>query len=450
MNPTTADLDNVALLLWGPGVTYAALSPYLQQWAMFTAQTLLYAQITPAAATVDEVNAAYTYLAPFIVQTNVGPGKVVLSISDQTAWSSGAGQAIQGSPLYVPTSPSGGPCDPTAPGSCLPPSTPPPPSSPPPSSPPPVAPPIAAPVFKYTYGPGSYCADFPSDPFCLSLAEDNIGATVIVLNEPSSTVFDGVNITVTGVQGADVTGAVDNVVAKAVNAIQQVLTDIGNALKAAWNILGYLSGLILTFLQHLLTEIVQSIVKALLEIRTLLGDLYKNVLLPLAQAALKIRKALLDVYQRFIRPMVIVIQDLRQVLSILAAFHVSFARKLDQKLADLESRITRPFLYVLSFVNAVSNWVNLIVTAGYLLQKSVFLNSLLAYVGEALNLQLNAMNQPASAAGVAAANAANTVPTAAQASGDLRQFLGSDTGSMPAGLQNYVNQFTTNTAAGQL
>ena len=95
----------------------------------------------------------------------------------------------------------------------------------------------------------------------------------------------------------------------------------------------------------------------------------------------------------------------------------AFAQKLDSYLADLEARITKPLFYLLSFVNGVANWINLIVTAGYLLQKGLFLNSLNAYIGEALNLQINAMNAPPSAAAIAAAQQANAVPTAAQAAG---------------------------------
>jgi hypothetical protein len=77
----------------------------------------------------------------------------------------------------------------------------------------------------------------------------------------------------------------------------------------------------------------------------------------------------------------------------------------------------------LSYVNGVANWINLILTVGYLLQKPLWLNSLKAYSGSTLTLQLNAMTTPVDPAALAAANAANAPPTPEQSSADFQTYL---------------------------
>ncbi|MFZ1009330.1 MAG: hypothetical protein WAN65_20985 [Candidatus Sulfotelmatobacter sp.] len=301
-------------------------------------------------------------------------------------------------------------------------------------------------------GTGSYCDDFPDDPLCtLFNTQQDPGNQPIVVG-PTSVVIDvtqGISATdvdgiVNGALGDlwdAVVGAVDAVIAEAVGAIQNALTALGNALKAAYAILSRLAGFILNMLKSLWQDVVKGIVAVLQDIKQLLDDLYKDVLAPIVNGIGNIRQALLDVYQRFIRPMLIVLQDLRKLLAILSLFHVSFAQKLDAKLTQLEAKITQPLFYLLSFVNGVANWINLIITAGYLLQKSVFLNSLQAYIGESLHLQINAMNPPPDPARVAATLAANTPPTAAQSAADFSQFISSDTGPVAAAIAVQIPLF---------
>jgi hypothetical protein len=306
--------------------------------------------------------------------------------------------------------------------------------------------------------PASYCDLFPDDPLCQAFGIGLPGLPGGSVNVTSTVSLESVTIVQNGISATDVAGivdgslgdlwdavvgAVDGVIAAAVAEIQKVLTDLGNALKAAYNILSRLAGFILNLLKQLLDEVVKGILGVLQDLRNLLTDLYKDVLVPIVNGVLAIRKALLDVYQRFIRPMLIVLQNIRRVLSILAAFHIAFAQKLDSALADLEARITRPLFYLLTLVNGVANWVNLIITAGYLLQKSVFLNSLNAYIGESINLQLNAMTAPPDPAAIAAAQAANQVPTAAQAVADFDAFLTTDSGPLPPVIAQYSAQFDT-------
>lgn len=300
-------------------------------------------------------------------------------------------------------------------------------------------------------GIGSYCDLFPDDPYCgfagtLGGFAGLIGGAGVVNNSTviyqagilASDVHTIVNDALGGLWGV-VVGAVDIALGGAIAAVQAAVTDIGNAVKSAWNILSRLSGLILKFLGQIWYTVLHGLVLALHDITTWLKDLYKNILIPLVGVLKRIRLQLLDIYKRFIRPLLIVIQDIRKVLSILAAFHVPFAAKLDAKLADLERRITQPFLILLSYVNQLANFANLIVTAGLLLQKPIFLASLKAYVGSSLNLQMNAMTKPLSAADVARLQSGGPLLTSAQSTAAAAEYIQSGTGANAA----LANQQTT-------
>lgn len=303
------------------------------------------------------------------------------------------------------------------------------------------------PQFVFSDDPISYCQVYPLDPLCQYFLGGEGNGAVTQAPGVAGTILETVTIVEQGLSGTDVdgivshalgglwgavVGAVDLAIAQAIAQIQNVLTDIGNALKAAYAILSRLAGFILNFLQWLWDQVVKAILTVLQDIRNLLAGLYKDVLVPMVNGLANLRQWLLNVYQRFIRPMLIVLQDVRRVLTILAAFHVGFASKLDAKLQQLEAKITQPFFYLLGFSNAIANWINLIVAANYLLQKPLFLASLKAYVGESLNLQLNAMNTGVSGQTQTAAAVLTNAPTAQQSKADVSQFLATGSGSFAA------------------
>jgi hypothetical protein len=290
-------------------------------------------------------------------------------------------------------------------------------------------------------GTGSYCDEFPDDPLC-DIWGTGSGGGVIFGGGNTGGVYqpviiqEGLNATdVHGIVDAGldtvwsaVVGAIDATVLAAISAIQDAITALGNAIKAAFAMLARLGGFILNALASMLRSLLKSILQVLQDIRNVLQKIAKDILPAIAKAVKAIRDKTLDLYKRFVRPLLIWIQDVRRVLNILAIFHVPFAEKLDAKLADLERRITAPLLLLLRYTNQVANWMNLIVTANYLIQKPTFLWSQNAYKGESLNLFANAMNTPASAATIASAQAAFAAPSSKQTADDLTVFLQSDSG----------------------
>lgn len=286
---------------------------------------------------------------------------------------------------------------------------------------------------------------FPDDPTCdlwwgLGGGGGGFGGVGQVINQTTvifqagllaSDIHNIVNDALSGLWST-VVSAVNIAFGGAISAIQNAVTGLGNALKAAWNILTRMAGLMLNFLGHLFYTVIHGLVLAIQDITSWLKDLYDNVLKPMVHLLQQIRQKLLDIYQRFLRPMLVVIEDIRRVLNVLAAFHVPFAAKLDAKLADLERRITAPFFTLLSLVNQVANWMNLIVTARYLFQRPIFLASLKAYIGSILHLQMNSMTKPLSSADLARLQFNGTLLTTSQSTAAGVEYLQFGTGANAA------------------
>jgi hypothetical protein len=314
--------------------------------------------------------------------------------------------------------------------------------------------------FDPTGGSGSYCDEFPDDPLC-DVWGGGSGGGIIFGGGNTGGVYqpviiqEGLNATDVHAivdSGLDtvwsaVVGAIDATVLVAIAAIQNAITALGNAIKAAFAMLARLGGFILNALKSMLTGLLHSILQVLQDIRNIVKHLATDVLLPIAKEIKAMRDRILDYYRRVIRPLLIWIQNVRRVLNILAIFHVPLAQKLDAKLADLERRITAPLLLQLRYINQVANWINLIVTANYLIQKPTFLWSQNAYKGESLNMFANAMAVPASAAQIAAAQTSMGVSTTAQTTADLHTFLSTGSGPYAAPIAAAGDTFAQSLAA---
>jgi hypothetical protein len=223
--------------------------------------------------------------------------------------------------------------------------------------------------------------------------------------------------------------------------IQAALTSIANALKSLYSTLARLAGLILKALQSIWNGVIKALASLVRNVVTLLKDLWNKVLVPLMQALQKLRQWLLEMYQRYIRPILIVIQHLRQVLALLRLLHIKWAIKLDQVLSDIQSRITAPLLFLLQYTNALANWINLIITAGYLFQRPIWLASMGAYKGASTAMVLNSMTTPFNAPGSPGAGQVGSLPSTQQSDQAGLTYMQSGTGAYQALADAQSNQF---------
>lgn len=299
---------------------------------------------------------------------------------------------------------------------------------------------------------GDYCDMFPGDSICkppgFSLwggfpPEQGGGGTIsttTIVNVTQNVTIEQTGLTLgdvaTRIAGAlnsaaaAIAGAVDLLVLTALKGIQHALTALGNELISVFAQLSRLAGLILKFLQGLLLNLIHGIVAALHALGRMLKDVFQNVLVPALQALQRLRNYLIKIYERFLRPLLIVLQDVRKVLAILKAFHIGFAEKLDRVLADVQSKISTPLLYLLRYTNAIANYINLILDARLFIQKPLFLASLNAYKGSTINLLINSMNPKPDADAIAALLQQYETPSPKKASAQFDQFLTSGTGQI--------------------
>ena len=110
-----------------------------------------------------------------------------------------------------------------------------------------------------------------------------------------------------------------------------------------------------------------------------LHDWLKRTLSPLFTFLDALRRDVLKIYNRWLRPILDTIDTVRQVARLLAEFHVPFARKIDDALADLEARLMRPIRLALSKINELIYWMDRVVDFNGLFQRLTLIESAITY-----------------------------------------------------------------------
>jgi len=298
-----------------------------------------------------------------------------------------------------------------------------------------------------------YCCYFPYDPICC-IGEAGCaggggggggGTTIVnettqIIGEDAATVWSQITGALSSLWSI-VVGVFDSVLAAAIAGIQAALTTIANALKLAFETLAHLVGDILKFLDTVLHRLLGVIVDIFRRLKGLLAALWNEVIVPALKALQRLRQYLIYLYEHWIRPLLVWIQRLRQILGILKLLHIKWAAKLDQKLAELEAKITAPLFYLLHYTNMLANWINLIITAGYLIQRPIWLNSLNAYKGSSFALTVNAMNAGFVPPAGAAAGAPGPPPATAVSAQAGEQYMQTGSGPYQPLIDTQTSQF---------
>lgn len=125
-----------------------------------------------------------------------------------------------------------------------------------------------------------------------------------------------------------------------------------------------------------------------------LSALLKRWFKPLVDWIQKARKYILQIYKDWISPILKVFDVLKRTLDLLALFGVSGAKKLAQRLQELENKISYPFEFVLSKLNEVIGYINLVIGLDGLLNRFTLFRSLLAYKRDVTGTFLQLMHRP--------------------------------------------------------
>lgn len=164
-------------------------------------------------------------------------------------------------------------------------------------------------------------------------------------------------------------GVIDQVVDGAIGAlydIDEVLLDaiktlaswIWDALKAIWQFLSNVWGMLATWIKAgvhwLFHTLLPDLVRWVNEIRAKITAW----LHPLIQWIQYERALLNQFYNNVLKPILNLIQRLRSILVVFRLLHLGWATRLDQYLADVEEQIAAKFLQMVQSVQMVANWIN--------------------------------------------------------------------------------------------
>ena len=120
----------------------------------------------------------------------------------------------------------------------------------------------------------------------------------------------------------------------------------------------------------------------------------QDIVRPVLQFLDRVKSWIMRIYDRFVRPILDIIGFARRALGILESLGIEWARKLDQRLAEIEEAIDRPFRLLLAEINKIVNVVNRIVTADGLFQRIAYLRTLARDARQAANLLADSFNEP--------------------------------------------------------
>lgn len=126
-----------------------------------------------------------------------------------------------------------------------------------------------------------------------------------------------------------------------------------------------------------------------------LSALLKKWLDPIIKWLRRIRDEILKFYEKFIRPILDAIDVARRILRIASLLGLDWAKKLEEKLAKVQTAISAPFLQVVAKLNEAIGWINKIITLDGLFQRFTLFRSLWVYRRDFVNFTTNTLFRPA-------------------------------------------------------
>jgi len=142
--------------------------------------------------------------------------------------------------------------------------------------------------------------------------------------------------------------------------------------------------LLTRFYTRILRPFVEWSWRNIVKLHTWLKDTFGPVLKFLQD----VRDDILRIYTKWFRPILDTIDALRQTVRLLEAFHVPFARKIDEALDALERRLLQPIRLALTKINELANWINRIIDLNGLFQRLTLIESAWHYTGDLWNVLL--------------------------------------------------------------
>jgi hypothetical protein len=177
--------------------------------------------------------------------------------------------------------------------------------------------------------------------------------------------------------------------------ISKLRYDLVNALNAIWTAIKAIWSVILKGVQGIakaigaMKRIWEKIIKPLIQhihdLTRRLADLIDRVLTPYFEWIRRVRQQIMDLYVKVVMPVLNVIHKIRKALAILRLANIEFAKKLDDKLAKIEGKLTRPIQVALEKLNDHGRIINTILNIQNILQEPLFTRTLSRYGANIVN-----------------------------------------------------------------
>lgn len=160
---------------------------------------------------------------------------------------------------------------------------------------------------------------------------------------------------------------VDQLVAMA-KTIAQGVVQLGKFFTRIWSLL-----------RRFWTDVLKPILVKVGKLIEALKHLLERIFKPIIDIITKVRGWLQKIYNNFVKPILDIIDAFRLFLRGLGALGVDWAKDLDQKLGELETKLTAPLLTAIKYLNQLASLVDRIMTLDGLFQKLIWIQSLAGY-----------------------------------------------------------------------
>lgn len=154
----------------------------------------------------------------------------------------------------------------------------------------------------------------------------------------------------------------------------------------------------------------------------------KDTIGPIVAVLLKLRKRILDFYGKWFKPIFDTIDAVRGILRVLGVLHVDFARKLDEKLARLESWVLKLFEKPLEKINELVNFSERVMDLDGFFQRYTLVRSQILHVRDTFNVLFHSQNKPLTDEERSAALSRDVVKPFEQTLADGRAYILHGTG----------------------
>jgi len=175
---------------------------------------------------------------------------------------------------------------------------------------------------------------------------------------------------------SNIAAEVAQIFAYLISLLVQVFQFVWGTLVNVFNFLYKIATSVVKFFQHIWGNFFKTIWPKVMSLFRKVHDFLEAKLGPIIRFLKKYRDLIDRNYRLYIKPILNFLQRVRRVLEVMRLMHIGFAKVLDQKIAQIETLLTRNFLQLRGLLTSMINAINGIVDLPLLFRKPVLVLSI--------------------------------------------------------------------------